>query len=69
VGYGSVGLVLYVLGTYRVNFMLCLSRAMRFNRVSAWLSEVSDGASIHTEIVGKQKRSGRLESSLFEATD
>jgi len=54
VGYGSVGLVVCtVLGTYRVNFMLCLSWAMRLNRLSAWSSEVSDGASIHTGIVGK----------------
>ncbi len=48
--------------------MLCLSWAMRLNRVSAWSSEVFDEASIHTEIVGKQKRSRRLESSLFDVT-
>jgi len=51
--------------------MLCLSWAMRLNRVSAWSGEVFDGASIHTEIVGKQKRSRCLESfesSLFDVT-
>lgn len=49
--------------------MLCLSWAMRLNRVSAWLSEVFDGASIHRGIVGNEKRSRRLESSLFDVTD